>query len=136
MAYDINFQAKVFPVLMSAFDTYLSNVFDDRLYNQTAPPQTAFPVCIYQSQDGGGKADDKINLNGWRGNILFRSVDMSLSGAWDKLEELTEQLPLVMASGYEISLRPLHSVWFPIDKTSTKNIYTAAIVVEVGVYKS
>ncbi len=134
MAYDINFQPKIFPMLHTAFQTGLAPVFDGRLYASVAPPTPTFPLGVYQSQDGGGIRVDSLSRNGWEGLITFRSIDTTLSGAWTKLNQLVESIPAVVASGYLIEYRPEHPMWMPVERRTSGNIYTAAIVVTFRVY--
>src|SRR5688572_23027403 len=113
MPLDDTFQASVFPVLVEAFDVHLSSVYDGKMYAFTASPTSTFPKCIYQSQDGGGKSNDFIDTNGWRGLITFRSVHTTLSGAMYKLKELSALLPTMTVSGYKISTRPRNPLPLP-----------------------
>lgn len=139
MAYDTSFQAKVFPVLMTAFETYLADVFAGRLYASVAPATPVFPLGVYQSQDGGGQRQDYINQNGWQGLITFRSLATSLSAAWDNIILLSDRLVGLSASGvsgYTISYQPDHAQWFPVEKTTDYgNIYTAGLIVSFSVYR-
>lgn len=133
MSYDEQFQAKVFPLLMEAFDDNLGTIYNNRLYAIVAPPIPTFPCCVYQSQDGGGRNDDAIGQNGWEGLITFRSIDTTLSGAWNKALELSQSFPNVTVSGYLISMKIEHPQWFPVERKSDSNIYTAGIIVNVKV---
>ncbi len=136
MSYDVNFQAKIFPMLMVAFDEGLSSVYDGRLYATVAPPQPTFPYCVYQSQDNGGKKFDTFGRNGWDGFITFRSIDTTTSGAWNRLLQLTETIPMVVASGYLIEYMPDHPMWMPVERVTAGNIYTAALVVRFQISKT
>ena len=133
MAYDNSFQAKVFPLLMMAFDTALGSLYNDRVYAGVAPSNPTFPCLVYQSQDGGGVRDDHINQNGWDGLITFRSIDVTLSGAWNRLIQVADALPNVTISGYGVTYIPDHPQWFPVEKLSTSNIYTAGLIVQFKV---
>lgn len=139
MPYDPSFQAKVFPVLMTAFDTYLADVYDSRLYASVAPPTPIFPLGVYQSQDGGGKNGDYIDQSGWEGLVTFRSLATSLEAAWDNLALLADRLPNLVSSGivgYSIKYKAEHPQWFPVEKTSEYgSIYTAGLIVSFSVYK-
>lgn len=134
--YDSSFQAKVFPVLKTAFDTYLSGVFDGRLYMGVPPSNPTFPCGVFQSQDRGGVNADKINQNGWEGLITFRSIDISASTADANLIALCNLLPtMVLASGYSMTFRASHPQWFPIEKKDGVSVYTSGLIVEFNVYK-
>ncbi len=138
MPYDPNFQAMVFPVLMEAFDTYLSDVYDGRLYANVQTGTKIFPYGIYQSADGGGNNADFVGQSGWEGDITFRSIHTTTSGAWDYLVQLSTQLVTLQASGiagYSFKYKPQHPQWFPVEKLSTGNIYTAGLLVSFSVYK-
>lgn len=139
MTYDKSFQAKVFPALKTAFETYLADVYDNRLYSIVAPSTPTFPLGVYQSQDGGGLRTDKINENGWEGLITFRSLATSSDEAWDNLLLLVERLVGLSASGvsgYSIGYTLEHPQPFPVEKTTEYgSIHTAAIIVSFSVYK-
>lgn len=140
MAYDRSFSAKVFPILMAAFDTYLSSIYNDRVYVGVPPTNPTFPCLVYQSQDGGGVRQDVIDQNVWDGLITFRSIDTTLSGAWNRILQVADALPNIaypniVASGYLIDYLIDHPMWFPIEKTTTNTIHTAAIIVKFTVAK-
>lgn len=139
MPYDLSFQARVFPALMTAFETYLATVYDGRLYASVGPATPTFPYGVYQSQDGGGLNADFIDQSGWQGLITFRSLATSLEEAWDNIELLSDRLVGLSISGvagYAISHKPEHPQWFPVEKTTEYgSIYTAGLVVSFSVYK-
>ncbi len=139
MAYDLTFQAHVYPVLKEAFETYLSSVFSGRLYDVVGPSTPTFPFGVYQSQDGGGLRADKIGQNGWEGMITFRSLSSDSDEAWDNILALTQRFVGLTASGvagYSIGLTPEHPQPFPIEKTTEYGtIYTAGLIVSFSVYK-
>jgi hypothetical protein len=135
MAYDVNFQVKVFPALTAAFDEYLAPIYSGRLFTNVPGKTPTYPVCVYQSQDRGGRRADTIERNGWNGLITFRSIDLTQSGAWNKALELSEALPLLTASGFIIEYMPEHPMWMPVENITAGNIYTAALVVQFLIYK-
>jgi len=139
MSYDSTFQAQVFPALMTAFEDYLADVFDGRLYAFVAPATPTLPLGVYQSQDGGGRRTDFINQNGWSGLITFRSIATSLASAWDNILALSARLDGLTASGvagYTIQAIPDHPQAFPIEKTTEYGtLYTAALIVSFSIYK-
>lgn len=139
MSYDPTFQARVFPILMEAFETYLSDTFDGRLYAIVPPATPTFPLGVYQSQDGGGVNADFVDQSGWEGLITFRSLSTSLIVAWDNIALLSARLVGLTASGitgYSIKHKPEHPQWFPIEKTTEYGtIYTAGLIVSFSVYK-
>lgn len=134
MGYDVEFQAKIFPMLMTAFES-LESIYDGRLYAIAAPSKPTFPYAVYQSQDGGGLRKDTLNRNGWEGLITFRSIDTTYSGAWNKLNSLVDAIPSVVASGFLIEYLPEHPIFLPIDKSTQTNIYTAGIIVRFRIEK-
>lgn len=135
MPYDVAFQAKIFPMLMQAFDDGIGSVVNGRLYATVAPPQPTYPLIVYQSQDGGGLRTDTIGRNGWEGMITFRSIDTTYSGAWNNILGIVNAIPNVVASGYRIEYLPEKPQWFPVERISTTNIYTAAIIVRFKIEK-
>lgn len=139
MPYDPSFQAKVFPVLMTAFEIYLADVYDGRLYASVAPATPTFPLAVYQSQDGGGLNADFVDQSGWEGLVTFRSLATTLQEAWDNLALLSARLPGLTASGvagYSIKNKPEHPQWFPVEKTTEYgSVYTAGLIVSFSVYK-
>lgn len=142
MAYDPAFQAKVFPILFAAFEEHFGEIFEGRVYAQVATPLHEYPSLVYQSQDAGGSNSDKIGFNGWEGLITFRSMDITLSGAWNKAAELATAFPNVTHSGYSIRIKAQNPQMFPVEKVTsvkngtaiTGNVYTAGIITEVDVY--
>lgn len=134
MPYDVNFQPKIFPALMSGFASAFSGVYNGRVYASVAPSIPTYPLVVYQSQDGGGSRFDSLARNGWEGLITFRSIDVTMSGAWNKIQELAEHIPNVVASGFLIEYRIEHPIWLPIERVTSGNIYTAAIVVTFQVF--
>lgn len=135
MPYDVNFQPKIFPILMNGFADAFSSIYSGRVYASVAPSIPTYPLAVYQSQDGGGTRFDSLARNGWEGLITFRSIDTTLSGAWNKLQELALAIPNVVASGYLIEYRIEHPIWMPVERVTAGNIYTAAIVVTFHVFK-
>lgn len=136
MAYDKSFVAKIFPALQTAFDDYLAAIYNGNLFAIVKTGSPPFPYCVYQSQDGGGKRADYLNQNGWNGLITFRSIDTTLSGAWNKSLQLLDAMPTVVASGYSIDFIAEKPQWFPVEKLSTGYVYTAGIIVNFTINKS
>jgi len=134
MAIDKAFFARVLPALDLVFSMYLAPLFEGRLYNIVAPTSSNFPRAVYQSQDAGGFQKNKIGSNAWIGQITFRVMSMSKTEAWDKAIELAEALPALAHAHYDISADITNPQWFPIEKITTGNIYTAGLIVEFGVY--
>lgn len=133
MSYDTAFMAKIFPALQQAFDTYLASIYDGKMYAVVKTGTPDFPYCVYQSQDLGGKRADFINGNRWQGLITFRSIDITLSGASNRLQQLLTTLPNLTTSGavpgFGVACVAEKPQWFPIEKLSTGYVYTAAIIV-------
>lgn len=135
MSYDPVFQAKIIPVLNAAFAAALGPTYDGRVYAYVAPPKPTFPLMVYHPQDGGGRRVDVIGLNGWSGLMTFRSMDITLSGAAQKLIEASEQIVNITAEGYIINTVFENPQYFPVDRTSDRNIYTVGVLATVRVYK-
>lgn len=135
MALDETFQASIFPVLVEAFDVHLSSVYSGKMYAFTASPTSTFPKCVYQSQDGGGKSNDFIDANGWKGLITFRSIHTTLSGAMYKLKELSSLFSTVTVSGYTLSIRSRNPLPLPVEKYNGEDLYTIALVAEIEIHK-
>ncbi len=133
--YDPVFQAKIIPVLNSAFADALGPVYEDRVYAYVAPAKPTFPLMVYHPQDGGGRRADVIGQNGWEGLMTFRSMDITLSGAANKLIEAAEQFISVTASGYIIRTVFENPQYFPVERTTTGNVYTVGVLATVSVYK-
>lgn len=133
--YDKTFQAKVWPVITSILTEYVAPVYDGRLSFNVPISLTDFPNAVYQSADGGGKNDDYINQNGWTGLVTIRSIDVTLSGAWNHLQQAMG----VLASGvvhddYVVSINADRPQTFPIDKITRGTIYTAGVIIAMGIY--
>lgn len=133
--YDPVFQAKIIPVLNSAFAEALGPVYEDRVYAYVAPAKPTFPLMVYHPQDGGGRRADVIGQNGWEGLMTFRSMDTTLSGAANKLVEAAEQFISVTASGYIIRTVFENPQYFPVERTTTGNVYTVGVLATVSVYR-
>ena len=135
MPYDHSFQAKVMQALDKGLATALGPVFQNRVYSMVAPPNAAFPLMVYQQQDLYANRNDFFNKNGWSGLMTFRCIDTTLSGARNKLIEASQALQTVTLSGYlfQITLRAPQQ--FPVERTSTTNYYTSAVLADVEVYK-
>lgn len=129
MAYDKTFMAKIFPALMDAFDTTLGPVYDGRIYASVPPAKPTLPCAVYQSQDLGGKRTDYLQQNGWSGLITFRSIDTTLSGAWNNALQLLVALDTITVPGFSINYIADRPQWFPVERLSTGNVYTAGIIV-------
>ena len=133
--YDTTFQAKVWPVLISAFNEYIAPVFNGRLSYKVAASLTPLPVGIYQSQDNGGKSDDYIGMNGWEGLVTIRCLDTTISGAWGKALEVAEQLPNMDHVQYDINTLIVRPIELPVEKLSNVgNVYTAGLIVSIIVH--
>lgn len=132
--YDKTFQAKVWPIIIDLMQTYIAPVFNGRLSAKVAVSLTTFPIGIYQSQDGGGKNDDHIGHNGWQGTVTIRCVDTSLDGAWAKALEVAEALQNMTHADYDISVDLNNPIEFPVEKLTQGSIYTAGLVISMGVY--
>jgi hypothetical protein len=134
MSYDTMFQAKVWPVIISAMEQYIAPVFNGRLSADVATTLTQFPVGVYQSQDGGGKNDDTINTNGWQGFVTIRCIDVTQSGAWNKALEVADALDTITNPNYNISIKIDKPQRFPVEKLTQGSIYTAGLVIAMGIY--
>lgn len=141
MAVDTAFAVKVFPILMSFFESKLSALFNGRVYSLVNPNNPAvYPYCIYQSQDGGGATEDHIDKSGWTGLITFRCIDQDSERAWNNAIALTEIVTAdefvfsVNSVPYTITAKADRPQWFPVEKLSSGNVYTAAIIIRFFIY--
>lgn len=134
MSYDNVFQVKVWPIIIAELSEHIAPVFNGRFSHKIPISLSQFPVGVFQSQDGGGKNDDTIGHNGWVGDITFRSIDTTLSGAWNKALEVGNALLTISNPSYDISIQISRPIEFPIEKLTQGSIYTAGIVASVGVY--
>jgi hypothetical protein len=134
MAYDKVFQAKVWPIIIAEMSEHIASVFNGRLSADIPASLSQFPVGVYQSQDGGGKNDDYIGQNGWLGDVTIRCIDTTLSGAWNKALEVAQAIITVENASYDISIDVSKPIKFPVEKLTTGSVYTAGIVVTMGIY--
>lgn len=134
MAYDKTFQVKVWPIIIAEMSEHIAPVFNGRLSHKVPSSLSQFPVGVYQSQDGGGQNDDHIGHNGWVGDITFRCIDTTLSGAWDKALDVAIALQDVENSTYDISVHINDPIEFPVEKLTQGSVYTAGLVVTMGIY--
>lgn len=128
--YDTAFQAKVWPVIISAMSTHIAPVYDGKLSKDVALSLSAFPYGIYQSQDGGGKNDDYIGQNGWTGLITVRSIDTTQSGAWHKALLVAQALPTIDDPIYDIQTTIKEPISLPVEKLTDTSVYTAGLIIE------
>jgi hypothetical protein len=128
--YDTTFQAKVWPVIISAMETYIAPAFNGKLSKDVAIARSDFPYGIYQSQDGGGKNDDYIGQNGWIGIITLRSIDTTLSGAWNRALSAAQLLPTLDHATYDIKAHIVHPIHLPVEKLNDTSVYTAGLSIE------
>lgn len=134
MSYDPIFQAKVWPVLISMLEAAVSPIFGGRFSYKVPASLSSFPVGVYHSQDGGGSNDDTINHNGWTGLITFRAIDTTLSGAWNKINQTCTALQGLEHPDYSVRVNIQRPIEFPIEKLTIGSIYTAGIVIDMGIY--
>lgn len=134
MSYDTTFQAKVWPIIVSAMEQYIAPVFNGRLSADVATSLTQFPVGVYQSQDGGGKNADSIDTNGWQGFVTIRCIDVTQSGAWNKALEVATALNTITNTSYDISIKIDKPQRFPVERLTQGSIYTAGLVIAMGIY--
>lgn len=133
MAYNETFIAHVWPVIIELMEMYIAPVFNGRLSYNVAKTLIP-PLGIYQSQDGGGNNDDHINQNGWKGLVTIRCIDTTLLGAFAKAAEVATALPTMEHSTYDIVVKTQRPITLPIERITQGSVYTAGLVVELGIY--
>jgi hypothetical protein len=133
MPYDHSFPVQVHPALADAFDDTLADVYDGRLYFQVAPPNRPFPCCVYQYATGNSDVADYVGFNGWDATFLFRSMDYTISGAYNNLKALVNKLPEVTVSGWYVSYKVGGTIQLPVERISTGDIHTAGIQINIKV---
>lgn len=134
MAYDRTYQAKVWPIIIAELSEHIAPVFNGRLSYKVASSLTEFPLGVYQSQDGGGTNDDNIGQNGWQGLVTIRCIDTTQSGAWNKALDVANALLNIENSTYDISVDISRPIEFPVEKLTQGSVYTAGLVVSMGIY--
>lgn len=134
MSYDKTYQAKVWPIIIAEMSEHIASVFNGRLSENVPTSLTQYPVGVYQSQDGGGKNADYIGQNGWEGQITIRSIDTTISGASNKALEVAEALLTIINDSYDISVDISKPIKFPVEKLTQGSVYTAGLVVTMGIY--
>lgn len=134
MAIDRAFFAKVLPALMNTFDIQLAPVFNGRLYALVAPPNPIYPFAVYQSQDAGGFQENKIGSFGWTGLITFRCISIDHVEAWNKAVDLAMALTTLEHPDYSISADIANPQWFPVERKTEGNVYTAGLIIRFSVY--
>jgi hypothetical protein len=134
MSYDKTFQARIWPIIITELEEHIAPVFSGRLSYKVPVSLSQFPVGVYQSQDGGGKNDDHISHNGWTGEITFRCIDTTLSGAWNKALEVADALEDITNASYDISVDIDRPIELPVEKLTQGSVYTAGLVVLFGIY--
>lgn len=134
MPYDRTFQAKVWPVIVSLMEIHISPAFSGRLASDVPGSLTQFPVGVYQSQDAGGKNDDYISQNGWRGLVTIRSIDTTQSGAMNHALAAASGVLNFTHATYNIDFIISRPIRFPVEKLTQSSIYTAGIIIDLGIY--
>jgi len=132
--YDKIFQAKVWPIIKEVMDTYIAPVFDGKLSKDISPSLSDFPRGVYQSQDGGGSNNDYISMNGWKGLVTIRCIDLTLTGANAKLLEVAQALPTITHASYSIDVHIREPRSFPVEKVTQGSVYTSAVVLDIAIY--
>lgn len=135
MSYDKTYQAKVWPIIIAELTEHVAPIFDNRFSFGIPASLSNFPVGVYQSQDGGGKNDDYVGMNGWLGDVTIRCIDTTLSGAWNKALEVASGVQNITNLLYDISVDTSRPIQFPVERLTQGSIYTAGIVVTMGIYK-
>jgi hypothetical protein len=132
--YDKKFQAKVWPIIIAEMSEHIAPIFNGRLSEDVAASLSQFPIGVYQSQDRGGRNDDYVGQNGWVGIITIRCIDTTISGAWNKALAVASGLQNISNPTYDISINIDNPIKFPVEKLTTGSIYTAGLVITMGIY--
>ena len=128
MAYDRAFQTKVFPLVRQAITTALTTVAGGRIYWLQAPDDATYPYVVFQSQDAGGKRNDYMSANGWRGLITFRVYSTDPDTADTTLQSIPTLLDSVAVSTYTFRALPETPVPYPPQEYGGTRVYTAAMI--------
>lgn len=125
--------ARVWPILISLMEQFVAPVFSGRLSKDVAGSIDTFPRGVYQSQDAGGKNDNYIGQNGWKGEVTIRAMDITQSGAYNKAQQAASAALGFTHSSYDISVTIDRPITFPVEKITQGSVYTAGIVLALGI---
>lgn len=128
MSYDVSFQTSVWPLLRDAIEAALATPFLNQVYWQLAPQDADYPLCVFQSQDAGGKRADTIGANGWEGLVTFRVMSPDPDEADTKLAAIPALLQGLSAGGYSLTVTPDRPLTVPPETTALGYLYTAAVI--------
>lgn len=128
MSYDIAFQTQALVLIRQALVAVLADTFDGRVYWQFAPQDAAYPLCVFQSQDGGGRRDDYVGENGWTGQITLRVLSDDPDEADTTLALLPPLLQNQSVEGYSLTVVPDRPLAIPPEMMPEGAVYTAAVI--------
>ena len=115
--------------------------YSGRVFYQTSPVNTVFPVLIYQPMVNESYSNQMLNDSYWEGMITFRSISTSFADAQDRLTEVINELKTpktITVSGvavpHSVSYYVSEVPSFPVDKLTDGYIYTAAVTMEAYIF--
>lgn len=85
------------------------------VYWQRAAQGVALPFVVYQSQDGGGAADKRLNMLGWQGLFTIKALASSQSAAETLMLLVAPGMTSLSATGYSISAEYERPIVLPPD---------------------
>lgn len=133
MSYDIAFQTQALVLVRQALVEALTEIFAGRIYWQVAPQDATYPLCIFQSQDGGGRRDDYVGENGWSGQITLRVLSDDPDEADTTLALLPALLQGQSIGGYSLTIVPDRPLTIPPELTPEGAVYTAAVICTITI---
>lgn len=133
MSYDIAFQATALPRVREAIVAALTSTFSGRVYWQVAPHDAEYPLCVFHSQDRGGKRSDYIGENGWTGLVTFRVMSDDPDEADDTLASVPALLQGQSVDGYALTVVPDRPIDYPPESTADGDVFTAAFIAAINI---
>jgi hypothetical protein len=116
-------------------------VYSGRVYYQTAPVNTEFPMLVYQPVVNQSYATLFLDDSYWQGLVTFRSVATDFAVAQDKLALTIADLVKIknitisgVASTHTVRYDIAEVPSFPVDRLSDGYVYTAAVTMEVYIF--
>lgn len=133
MAYDVTFQSKIILLVIDTIETALKTITNSKVYFKVPPPLPTFPLVVYHFQDGGGKNNDTIGANGWKGLVTLKSLANDIPTATNLLVLCVEALDLLSNPDYDISVHVISPLDLPVDRLNNQNVYSIGVTLNITI---
>lgn len=87
------------------------------------------PYVVFQSQDGGGKADPYLNDVGWQGLVTVKVYATTQSAAETLLNAVAPGMNSLSATGYAITTIPINPIDLPAEDGVWSSSYQWRVII-------